>query len=63
MRGVEDGVREEAKSRAVSSEQIRNRMNELLTLAYERAMGCLEDEGWLNDNVRASDLIQIIKLH
>jgi hypothetical protein len=38
-------------------------MNELLTVAYHRAMECLEDQDWLRDNLRSSDVIRIIGLH
>jgi hypothetical protein len=38
-------------------------MNELLTVAYHRAMEALEDDDWVRDDLRASDVIRIIGVH
>jgi len=59
----ERAVEEEAAQQAREVEKTRGRMNELLTVAYDRAMECLEDEDWVSRNLRASDVIQIMRLH
>jgi hypothetical protein len=59
----ETAVEEEAARQAREVEKTRGRMNELLTVACDRAMECLEDEDWVSRNLRASDVIQIMRLH
>lgn len=59
----ERAVEEEAERQAREVEKTRGRMNELMTVAYHRAMECLEDEEWVSRNLRASDVIQIMRLH
>src|SRR5215213_9237537 len=59
----EKAVEEEAERQAREVEKTRGRMNELLTVAYVRATECLEDEEWVSRNLRASDVIQIMRLH
>lgn len=59
----ERGIEDEAERQAREIEKTRYRMNELLTVAYDRAMEALEDESWVNGNLRASDVMQIIRLH
>jgi hypothetical protein len=59
----ERGIEEEAERQGALAERNRNRMNELMTPSYERAMECLEDESWVRGNLRASDVIQIMRLH
>src|SRR5215213_6122805 len=54
-------VEEEAARQAREVEKTRGRMNELMTVAYDRAMECLEDEDWVSRNLRASDVIQIMR--
>jgi hypothetical protein len=56
-------IEEEAERQAREVEKIRGRMNELLTVAHHWAMQALEDEDWVRDNLRASDVIQIMRLH
>jgi hypothetical protein len=56
-------IEEEAERQARQVEKTRGRMNELLTVAYHRAMECLEDEDWVRDNLRSSDVMRIIGLH
>ena len=56
-------VGEEAARQAREAEKTRGRMNELLAVAHDRAMECLEDEEWVSRNLRASDVIQIMRLH
>ena len=56
-------IEEEAERQAREVEKIRGRMNELLTVAHHRAMEALEDEDWVRDNLRSSDVIQIMRLH
>ena len=59
----ERAIQEEAAHQAREVEKTIGRMNELLTVAYDRAMECLEDEDWLRDNLRSSDVLKIIGLH
>src|SRR5215218_2691733 len=59
----EKAVEEEAARQAREVEKTRGRMNELMTVAYVRATECLEDEEWVSRNLRASDVIQIMRLH
>jgi hypothetical protein len=56
-------IEEEAARQAREIEKIRGRMNELLTVAYLRAMEALEDQDWVRDNLRSSDVIQVMKLY
>jgi hypothetical protein len=56
----ERAIQEEAAQQAREVEKIRGRMNELLAVAYHRAMEALEDEDWLRDNLRSSDVMRII---
>lgn len=57
----ERGVEEEAERQGAIAERNRNRMNELMTLGYEESMKWLENKGF--DEMRASDVIQIMRLH
>jgi hypothetical protein len=59
----ERAIQEEAAQQAREVEKIRGRMNELLAVAYHRAMECLEDDFWVRDNLRASDVLRIIDGH
>jgi hypothetical protein len=59
----EQVIKEEAERQAREVEKTIGRMNELMTVAYHRAMECLEDEDWLRDNLRSSDVLKIIGLH
>jgi hypothetical protein len=59
----EQAISEEAARQALEVEKIRGRMNELLAVAHHRAMEALEDEDWVRDNLRASDVLRIIGLH
>ena len=59
----ERGLEEEAERQGTLAERTRGRKNELMTVAYEKAMEALEDESWVNANLRAQDVIGIIKLH
>ncbi len=56
-------IEEEAERQAREIEKTRYRFNELMTVAYLRAMECLEDEDWVRDNLRSSDVMRIIGLH
>jgi len=56
-------IEEEAERQAREVERTRGRLNELMTMAYHRAMECLEDEDWVRSNLRSSDVIQIMKLN
>jgi hypothetical protein len=59
----ERAIQNEAAQQAREVEKIRGRMNELMTVAYHRAIECLEDEDWVRDNLRSSDVLKIIGLH
>ena len=59
----EQVIKEEAKRQAREIKKTRGRMNELMTLAYHRAMECLEDEDWVSSNLRSSDVLSIARLH
>jgi hypothetical protein len=59
----ERAIEEEAERQAREVEKTQGRMNELLAVAHHRAMEALEDEYWVRDNLRASDVIRIIGVH
>ncbi len=56
-------IEEEAARQAREIEKTRGRMSELLTVAYMQAMEALEDEDWVSRNLRASDVLNITRLH
>ncbi len=57
----ERGVEEEAERQGAIAERNRNRTNELMTLAYEKAMDWFESAE--PSDLRPQDVVQIIKLH
>jgi len=57
----ERAVEEEAERQAREVEKARYRSNELLTLGYEEAMRWFEEVGY--EGMRASDVIQVARLH
>ena len=57
----ERGIEEEAERQGVLAERTRNRMNELMTVAYEESMRWFEEVG--ASGMRASDAIQVIRLY
>src|SRR5215211_1354763 len=57
----ERGIEEEAERQAREVEEARGRYNELMTLAYERAMEWLEEAQ--RSDLRSQDVIQIIRLY
>src|SRR5919112_4471265 len=57
----ERALEEEAAWQAREVEKARGRSNELLTLGYERAMGCLEEMD--ASQMRMTDVIQVARLH
>jgi len=59
----ERAIEEDAGRQAREVEKARGRMNEILTLAYHRVMEALEDEDWVNNNLRPSDVIAVAKIH
>jgi len=59
----ERALEEEMARQAREVEKVRGRYNELLAAAYHRAMEALEDDLWVRDNLRASDVMRIIGLH
>lgn len=61
--GSEEAILEEAKKQATQVESTRNRFNELMTVAYDRAMEWLNDSEWTNDKLKAQDVVKIISLH
>jgi hypothetical protein len=57
-------IEEEAERQAREIEKFRYRLKELLTVAYQQAMECLEvDDDWVRDKLRAQDMIRIMGLH
>src|SRR5215216_5265557 len=56
-------IEEEAERQAREVEKMRGRYNELLAAAYHRAMEALEDDLWVRDNLRSSDVLNIARLH
>jgi len=56
-------VEEEAARQAREVEKVRGRYNELMTMAYLRAMEWFEDSDWARSDLRASDVLKIIQLH
>jgi hypothetical protein len=56
-------IEEEAERQAREIEKTRGRMNELMTVAYHRAMECLEDDDWVSRYVRFSDVLNTTRLH
>lgn len=61
-RGMEKAIEEEAEFQARQVEQVRFRYQELLSVAYERAMEWFEDSDWARSDLRASDVVKIIQL-
>src|SRR5215213_11679605 len=59
----ERAIKEEAERQAREIEKLRGRYNELLAVAYHRAMEALEDDYWVRDNLRSSDVLNITRLH
>src|SRR5215211_1909412 len=60
--GMEEAIREEAARQARQVEQVRGRFNELMAMAYERAIEYLEDEDFIKQ-LRPADVVQILKVH
>jgi hypothetical protein len=63
LEGQEEAIREEAKFQTRQTEQLRNRMLELMTMGYDAAMSWFEDSDWAKDNLRSGDVLKIIALH
>lgn len=57
----ERGIEEEAERQGALAERNRNRFNELMTLGYEESMRWFEEVG--ASGMRASDAIQVMRLH
>jgi len=57
----ERGIAEEAERQGALAERTRNRFNELMTVGYEESMRWFEEFG--SSGMRASDAIQVIRLH
>jgi hypothetical protein len=62
-RGMEKAIEQEAEFQARQVEQVRFRYQELLSVAYAKAMEWFEDSDWSRADLRASDVIKIIQLH
>jgi hypothetical protein len=60
--GMEEAIREEAVRQARQVEQVRGRFNELMAMAYERAIEYLEDDDFVKQ-LRPADVMQILRLH
>lgn len=58
----ERGIEEEAERHGAAVERTRNRMHELLTRVYEKAVERLEHEDFA-EALRPQEIIQIVKLH
>jgi hypothetical protein len=63
LEGQEEAIREEAKFQTRQTEQLRNRMLELMTMGYDAAMQWFEDSEWSKENIRSGDVIRIVALH
>ena len=63
LEGQEEAIREEAKFQTRQTEQLRNRMLELMTMGYDAAMSWFEDPEWTKDNLRSGDVVRIMALH
>ena len=59
---MEKAIKEEAARQARQVEQVRGRFNELMAMAYERAIECLESDDFV-EQLRPSDVVQILKVH
>jgi hypothetical protein len=62
-RGMEKAIEAEAEFQARQVEQMRFRYNELMSVAYTRAIEWLEDSEWAKSNLRSGDVVKIIALH
>jgi hypothetical protein len=60
--GMEEAIKEESARQARQVVQVRGRFNELMAMAYERAIEYLEDEDFIKQ-LRPADVVQILKLH
>jgi hypothetical protein len=61
-KSMEKVIQQEAEERARQGERMRGRFNELMTIAYERAIDFLESEDFVQQ-MRPQDVINIMKLH
>ena|SRR3712207_2169130 len=59
---MEDAIQQEAEEQARQLERMRGRFNELMSIAYERAIEYLENEDFVQQ-MRPQDVIHIIRLH
>lgn len=62
-RGAEKAIEKEAEKGAREAERVRNRMNELMSLAAEKGIEWLQSEEYSRKDFKAADVINIIKLH
>jgi hypothetical protein len=62
-RAMEKAIEEEAEFQTRQTEQLRNRMLELMTVGYDAAMSWFEDSDRVKDNLRSGDVLKIIALH
>jgi hypothetical protein len=61
-KSMEKAIQQQAEEQARQVERMSGRFNELMTVAYERAIEYLESEDFLSQ-VRPQDVINIIRLH
>ncbi len=61
-KSIEKAIQQEAEERARQVERMSGRFNELMTMAYERAIDYLESEDFVQQ-MRPQDAINIMKLH
>jgi hypothetical protein len=60
--GMEEAIKEEAARQARQVEHVRGRFNELMTMAYERAIEFLEGDDFVKQ-LRPSDVMNILKIY
>jgi hypothetical protein len=61
-KSIENAVQQKAEEQARQLERTRGRFNELMTIAYDRAIDHLASEDFLS-HMRPQDVINIVKLH
>jgi hypothetical protein len=59
---MEEAIKAEAKKQARQVEQVRCRFNELMSLAYLRAVEYLEGSDFVS-NLKPADVVQILKVY
>jgi hypothetical protein len=62
LEGQEEAIREESKFQTRQTEQLRNRMFEVMSLGYNAIVEWFEDPEWTKDNLRSSDVVRMMAL-